>query len=1286
MRGAQLALFVAIGLWFPSVAAAQCEIDSVAPIVLSGPGGNFGTSVAIDGPVAIAGAPFEVMPGSGTGAAFIFDRGPDGTWSPGQPLFAQDADFGDSFGFSVAISGTIAVVGNWTDTDFGTDAGSVYVFEKVGPNWVETVKLFPLVPSPNDRFGYSVALEGGILVVGAPGAAGGLTTLSSGAAYVFARSGPGFWTQVQKVFDPAGSPGDLFGWSVSLSDTSALVGAPGDDTLGTDAGAAYAFVETFPGTWTPSAKITASDGDSMDHFGWSVAIDGQAAVVGAPDDSDACSGCGGAYFFFNVGPGAWPEIAKVGEGPITSDLTVDDRLGAAVAIKGKTAAVGAPGNVDNSIDSGSVYLYKEKASGGYGKVNKLNGCSSGGGDEFGSAVAMSAGTLMIGAPAVDDATSGFGDVGSAYFFSSNVIALENAEVAFRFLEPDDVSVVSVPGPPPAGDPACSETPMFPRIEIEDTGNGVMFKNHQYVHRGHLWDMMLIEYPYPDDFTFDGYDVCAADELFHAQGTDCDPEVDIDVEEDYVDPVSGLTGTRTDFIWSDCYAQRDPDELGPFEVTVSIFLPHNGSLARMDLNGKATGTLPSDWAFWCGNLNLAIIEEHPNPPEPDIDYFLLTPFGHLVKNPALNLIGNASLNIPTKADALGRPSNQVIGMYDDVGRGLYASMNDDRGTRAKNFQFYGCPGDANTDAAVNISSISFQENVVPDVEFDSVPSQVGRFRGDWYSLANVYRTWLEEAEFTNKGNVSSRTDVPDFAKRLQQIGVFEVGLKKYDGLERMYQGPPPSHPSVGVGTIGADRREEPNLGPVADRVAEYMDHWGLDSMVVTQFGHRYAGGCENVGEYPILPLFVENAAAMQEKENELSLIGKDLKFVVYFLDTFYATTGTSLVWEDVAIETPAGDPITVTCDGTTLALIDPATTEWQDHMFNVAEGLGQQGVDGVYCDNTFPQLNQYDFSTDNGHDPGFGPYMTDGFADTFASIQNGGGNGNPGGTPNFITYTEFFFEAFIPKSDTYGPEQAWTDWMTADDKTVQVPLVSTLYHHYIILGPPLVYYYTHDIPPFNFPNNVLNLNDPAERAKGRTGANFTMAYGWANGCPILSPDPAIANPREKQFSYELDEEDYMLPAGTFDELRAVCAFGAELSRVRRYVEAEPFLTTGRRLRDVPGFSTTPASKSVVLQDVFNPYNPGGPKLGPETESFPTVLQAVWGNDDTGNVGIALANYTDASATADFTFDPAAYGFSGPVSAYTVTEDGEQLHTGPFTNPTPFSITLPAETTYFLRIRP
>jgi hypothetical protein len=114
---------------------------------------------------------------------------------------------------------------------------------------------------------------------------------NTGAAYVFTGSG-GTWTQQATLTATDGAANDLFGYSVALSGSTAILGADGKNT---STGAAYVFARS-GGTWTQQIKLTASDGGTADNFGISVAIAKSTAVVGAPGNQ----GTGAAYVFVNV--------------------------------------------------------------------------------------------------------------------------------------------------------------------------------------------------------------------------------------------------------------------------------------------------------------------------------------------------------------------------------------------------------------------------------------------------------------------------------------------------------------------------------------------------------------------------------------------------------------------------------------------------------------------------------------------------------------------------------------------------------------------------------------------------------------------------------------------------------------------------------------------------------------------------------------------------------------------------------------------------------------------------
>ena len=146
-----------------------------------------------------------------------------------------------------------------------------------GTTWTQQQKLTASDGASEDRFGYSVSLSGDYALIGASFVDDNGS--ESGSAYVFVRSGT-TWTQQQKLTASDGAANDHFGYSVSLSGDCALIGAWGDDDSGSESGSAYVFVRSGT-TWTEQQKLTASDGASTDLFGYSVSISGDTAIVGA---------------------------------------------------------------------------------------------------------------------------------------------------------------------------------------------------------------------------------------------------------------------------------------------------------------------------------------------------------------------------------------------------------------------------------------------------------------------------------------------------------------------------------------------------------------------------------------------------------------------------------------------------------------------------------------------------------------------------------------------------------------------------------------------------------------------------------------------------------------------------------------------------------------------------------------------------------------------------------------------------------------------------------------------
>jgi len=263
-------------------------------------------------------------------------------------LTALDAAVGDFFGRSVSISGNTAIVGSFNDDDGGINSGSAYVFDFDGTSWSQTAKLTALDAAAVDVFGDSVAISGDTVIVGARGNddAGG----NSGSAYVFDFDGTS-WNQTAKLTALDAAKWDSFGFSVSISGDTAIVGSIHDDDAGSASGSAYVF--DFDGTsWNQTAKLTASDAAQWDFFGFSVSISGNTAIVGSIHDNDAGSASGSAYVFDFDGT-SWNQTAKL----TATDAAAGDFFGRSVSISGDTAIVGSIHDDDAGSASGSAYVF-----------------------------------------------------------------------------------------------------------------------------------------------------------------------------------------------------------------------------------------------------------------------------------------------------------------------------------------------------------------------------------------------------------------------------------------------------------------------------------------------------------------------------------------------------------------------------------------------------------------------------------------------------------------------------------------------------------------------------------------------------------------------------------------------------------------------------------------------------------------------------------------------------------------------------------------------------------------
>ncbi len=366
---------------------------------------SFGSSVALSPGKALVGSPIDDSGASLPGSAYIFAQN-GATWAQEGKVTAADDTAGDRLGHSVAFFGDTAIMGAYRDDDRGSMSGSAHVFVRTGASWARQVKLTAVDGAADDYFGSSVAVYGDTALVGAYGDDD--KGSSSGSTYVFVRSGSN-WTQQAKLTASDGATDDYFGSSVAVYGDTALVGARGDDDKGSNSGSAYVFVRNGV-SWTQQAKITAADGAASDVFAYSVALAGDTAVIGAYLDDDKGSNSGSTYVFVRTG-GSWVQQAKL----TAADGTENDTFGYSVAVAGDTALIGAPDDNTSGWIIGSAYVFKRTGQ-LWAQQAKLAAADGLAFDSFGSSVAVSGDMAIVGA--ANDDHNGI-DTGSAYVFVRN---------------------------------------------------------------------------------------------------------------------------------------------------------------------------------------------------------------------------------------------------------------------------------------------------------------------------------------------------------------------------------------------------------------------------------------------------------------------------------------------------------------------------------------------------------------------------------------------------------------------------------------------------------------------------------------------------------------------------------------------------------------------------------------------------------------------------------------------------------------------------------------------------
>lgn len=306
---------------------------------------GFGFSLSVSGDAVLIGAPRDCDNGDEAGSAYVF-RYDGSSWFQEAKLLADDGKAFDAFGYSVSLSGDLALVGARFDDEGRGETGSAYVFRFDGSEWAQEATLQPARGSFDTLFGTSVAIGGDTAVVGTPC---GECNRDSGSAYVYRFDGAR-WMREAEVSVEDVSIHAHFGKSVALDGDTLLVGAPADDEKGS--AHVFRFDPDAPERWIREGRLVAADGAEHDRFGGSVALSNDIALIGADGNDDNGESSGSAYVFkFDLGE--WVPAIKLRP----EDGGDGDFFGFGLAVAGETVAIGALHDDDNGRDSGSTYIF-----------------------------------------------------------------------------------------------------------------------------------------------------------------------------------------------------------------------------------------------------------------------------------------------------------------------------------------------------------------------------------------------------------------------------------------------------------------------------------------------------------------------------------------------------------------------------------------------------------------------------------------------------------------------------------------------------------------------------------------------------------------------------------------------------------------------------------------------------------------------------------------------------------------------------------------------------------------
>lgn len=419
-----ISLFAVVAsLFATSVSAVITPTDVLTDVALAN-GDRYGWSVDIDGDTAIVGVPnADGTNFPNTGVAYVYVNDGLGTWTLEATLegfssyrddqYIVDADFasdvllgqtGAAFGYSVAIHGDIAVIGEPLhdvdtynpdgvdeltltaplpdDVPDITDSGAVYIFERTAGVWNGGIRWTEELDGQGEgnQLGHAVGVHGRTVI------ASKVSDLPSGSVSIYFQDYDGIWREqyAQKANAEAGTDEqislapfdtdaeDRFGQSIAIHGNTIVVGSDSSDGTGTGSGSAYVYTRDVHQNWNLQSKIVPDDPAALAGFGVSVDIDGNTIIVGSDGADVATTSEGAAYVFDRDFEGAWTQTSKLS----ASDATSGDKFGYSVSLSKPLAVVGAWSEDTNGTQSGSVYLFGRDSGGTWAEVDFIRGAAA----------------------------------------------------------------------------------------------------------------------------------------------------------------------------------------------------------------------------------------------------------------------------------------------------------------------------------------------------------------------------------------------------------------------------------------------------------------------------------------------------------------------------------------------------------------------------------------------------------------------------------------------------------------------------------------------------------------------------------------------------------------------------------------------------------------------------------------------------------------------------------------------------------------------------------------------